>query len=175
LPLWVEGYRTCEMLVPRLSWIGRFATALRELGPYAAIGLLLPGGTLILMSLWAFRHRPWFAAHARRGLATVVAIGVSLMVTGSTSLAAPQPTRGGNARTLAWRSLPRNATFSAGRLLLTASTDIFLCESGVHEVSSDPHDDASRLLPARTGPACVRARDAGELRIGRTTAPDRYT
>jgi hypothetical protein len=163
------------MLVPRLKWIGRFATAFRELGPYAVIGLLVPGGTLILVSLWTFRHRPWFAARARRRLAAVVALGVSLMVTGSTSRAAPQSTRGGNPRTLAWHSLPRNAAFSAGRLLPAASTDTLLCESGVREVSSVPHDDASRLVPARTSAACVRARDAGELRIGRTTAPDRYT
>jgi len=175
LPLSVEGYRASDMLVPRLNWIGRFATALRELGPYAVVGLLVPGGTLILLSLWAFRHRPWFAARARRGLATVVALGASLMVSGRTWLAAPQCTRGGNPRTIAWRSLLRNAVFSAGRLLPAAMTDSFLCESGVREVSSDPHDEVSRLVPARTAAACVRARDAGELRIGRTTAPDRYT
>jgi hypothetical protein len=174
LPLSAEGYGGSDMLVPRLNWIGRFATALRELGPYAVVGLL-PGGTLILVSLWAFRHRRWFAARARRDLAAVVALGVRLMVTGCTSLAAPQPTRDGNPLTIAWHSLPRNAALSAGRLLPAASTDIFLGESGVREVSSDPHDDASRLVPASTVAAGVRARDAGELRIGRTTAPDRHT
>jgi hypothetical protein len=174
LPLSAEGYRASDMLVPRLNWIGRFATALRELGPYAVIGLL-PGGALILVSLWVFRHRPLFAARARRGLATVVALAASLMVTGCTALAAAQSTRDGNPRTIAWRSLPRNAALSAGRLLPAALTDIFLCESGVREVRSDPHDEASRLVPARTGAAGVRARDAGELRIGRTTAPERYT
>jgi hypothetical protein len=175
LQLSAAGYRACDMLVPRLNWIGRFATALRELGPYAVIGLLVPGGTLILVSLWAFRQRPWFAARARRRLTTVLALAVSLMITGRTSLAAPQSARGGNPRTIAWHSLPRDAAFSAGRLLPATSTDIFLCESDVREVSSDPHDDASRPVPARTGAACVRARDAGELRIGRTTAPERYT
>jgi hypothetical protein len=174
LPLSAEGYRASNMLVPRLNWIGRFATALRELGPYAAIGLL-PGGTLMLVSLWVFRHRPWFAARARRGLATVVALGASLMVSGCTALAAVQFTRDGNPRTIAWRSLPRNAALSAGRLLPAALTDIFLCESGVREVRSDPHDDASSLVPARTGAAGLRARDAGELHIGRATAPERYT
>ena len=175
MPLSAAGYRGSEMFVPRLNWIGRFATALRELGPYGVIGLLVPGGTLILVSLWAFRHRLWFAARARRGLATVVALAASLMVTGRTSLAAPQSTRAGNSRTIAWHSLARNAALSAGRLLPAALTDIFLCESGVREVSSDPHDDASRLVPARTVAAGVRARDVGELRIGRTTAPERYT
>jgi hypothetical protein len=175
LSLSAEGYRAFNMLVPRLSWIGRFATALRELGPYAVIGLLVPGGTLILVSLWAFQHRAWFAARARRGLGTLVALGVSLMVTGCTWLAAPQSTRGDNPRTIAWHSLPRNAALSAGRLLPAALTDIFPCESGVREVSSDPHVDASRLVPALTGAAGVRARDTGELHIGRTTAPERYT
>jgi len=120
-------------------------------------------------------RRARFAARARRGLATLVALGASLMVTGCTSLAAPHSTRGGNPRTIAWHSLARNAAFSAGRLLPAPLTDIFLGESGVREVSSDPHDDASRLLPARTVAACVRTRDADELRIGRTTASDRYT
>ena len=100
MPLSAEGYRASDMLVPRLNWIGRFATALRELGPYAVIGLL-PGGALILVSLWVFRHRPWFAARARRGLATVVALAASLMVTGCTALAAAQSTRDGNPRTIA--------------------------------------------------------------------------
>jgi hypothetical protein len=47
--------------------------ALRELGPHAAIALLLPGGTLIVASLWILQHRPWFFAHVRRGLAVVLA------------------------------------------------------------------------------------------------------
>lgn len=174
LPLSAEGYRAPNVLVPRLNWIGRFATALRELGPYAVIELL-PGGTLILVSLWVFRNRPWFAARARRGLATVLALGASLMVSGCTALAATQSTRDGNPGTIAWRSLPRNAALSAGRLLPAALTDIFLSESGVREVRSDPHADASSLVPTRTGAAGVCPRDAGELHIGRATAPERYT
>jgi hypothetical protein len=34
-------------------------TVLRKLGPYAAIELLLPGGTLIAVTLWVCRSRGW--------------------------------------------------------------------------------------------------------------------
>jgi hypothetical protein len=37
-------------------WIGRIAALLRELGPYAVIELVLPGGSLIALSLWLFRR-----------------------------------------------------------------------------------------------------------------------
>ena len=74
------------MLVFRVNWMSRLTTALRELGPYAAIGLVLPGGTLLLGSLWAFRHRRWFVAHARLMLAIVLALGVSIILPGCTFL-----------------------------------------------------------------------------------------
>jgi len=39
-------------------WIGRMATLVRKLGPYAAIELLLPGGSLIALLLWLYwRHK----------------------------------------------------------------------------------------------------------------------
>jgi hypothetical protein len=33
------------------------AASLRALGPYAAIGLVIPGGSLIALAMWAYRHR----------------------------------------------------------------------------------------------------------------------
>jgi hypothetical protein len=55
------------MPTPRTApWIPRLANTLRALGPYAAIELLLPGGSLIALSLWAFRHRSQLAARLRR-------------------------------------------------------------------------------------------------------------
>jgi hypothetical protein len=40
------------------SWIGRGVVALRGLGPYAAIELVLPGGTVLALLLWLYRrHR----------------------------------------------------------------------------------------------------------------------
>jgi hypothetical protein len=37
--------------------LARLAGSLRELGPYAAIALIIPGGSLIALSAWAFRRR----------------------------------------------------------------------------------------------------------------------
>jgi hypothetical protein len=81
-----DVYRNSAVLVSRFNWMSRLPAALRELGPYAAIGLALPGGTLIVASLWAFRHRPWFAAHARRLLVIVLALGATIMIPGCTFL-----------------------------------------------------------------------------------------
>jgi hypothetical protein len=55
-----------HMVTPRVNWIPRVASSLRALGPYAAIELLLPGGSLIALSLWAYRHRSKLMARLRR-------------------------------------------------------------------------------------------------------------
>jgi hypothetical protein len=57
------------MIIPRANWMNRLAAPVRGLGPYAAIELLLPGGSLIALSLWAIRHRAWIATRLRDGLA----------------------------------------------------------------------------------------------------------
>lgn len=46
--------------------MNRIATALRTIGPYAAIELLLPGGSLVALSLWGYRNRSKLAARAHR-------------------------------------------------------------------------------------------------------------
>lgn len=56
------------MLLPRVNWITRLGSPIRGLGPYAAIELLVPGGSLIVLSLWVFRNRAWFIARLRRAL-----------------------------------------------------------------------------------------------------------
>jgi hypothetical protein len=38
-------------------WIARLPALLRSLGPYAAIELLLPGGSVIALLIWVYRHR----------------------------------------------------------------------------------------------------------------------
>jgi hypothetical protein len=38
-------------------WIARLLVLLRGLGPYAAIELLLPGGSVIALLIWLYRHR----------------------------------------------------------------------------------------------------------------------
>jgi hypothetical protein len=67
------------MALQHPNWRARLPGALRELGPYAAIELVVPGGSLIALALWAFRHRAWLAARARRSLAAVLARGAGLL------------------------------------------------------------------------------------------------
>jgi hypothetical protein len=45
------------MKAPLVRWSHQVLSLLRNLGPYAAIELLLPGGTLIALALWVYRHR----------------------------------------------------------------------------------------------------------------------
>ena len=39
----------------RIVWI---VGQLRNLGPYLAVELILPGGSLLALLLWLYRHRP---------------------------------------------------------------------------------------------------------------------
>jgi hypothetical protein len=70
------------MQLPRIHRIGRLANLMRELGPYAAIEILVPGGSLIALFFWAMRQRSWFTGHACRTLALVVAGVAGLMLPG---------------------------------------------------------------------------------------------
>lgn len=54
--------------------ITRLTILMRAFGPYAAIELLLPGGSLIALSLWIFRHRGQLATAARGALSRVAAL-----------------------------------------------------------------------------------------------------
>jgi hypothetical protein len=38
-------------------WFPHLRTLVRQLGPYAAIELLLPGGSVLAALLWLYRHR----------------------------------------------------------------------------------------------------------------------
>jgi hypothetical protein len=46
------------------SWVNRGVAGLREFGPYAAAELLLPGGSILAILLWLYRH------HKRSGAAS---------------------------------------------------------------------------------------------------------
>lgn len=40
------------------AWVAAAVSVLRQIGPYAAIEIVLPGGTLIALLLWLYRrHR----------------------------------------------------------------------------------------------------------------------
>jgi hypothetical protein len=60
-------------------WRIRLARPIRELGLYPAIVLMLPGGSLIALTLWMLRHRTWLAARARRSLAAILAFFAGLI------------------------------------------------------------------------------------------------
>jgi len=49
------------------SWFASLVGFVRKLGPYAAIELLLPGGTLIIVGVWLYRR------YKARGLSIGVA------------------------------------------------------------------------------------------------------
>jgi hypothetical protein len=53
---------------------------LRELGPYTAIALVLPGGSLIALALWSFRNRPLLTAHLGRSLVMGAAFALALIL-----------------------------------------------------------------------------------------------
>ena len=52
----------CSRLV---AWIARVGAILRQLGPYAAIEILLPGGTLMALLLWLYRRSVYVRARQR--------------------------------------------------------------------------------------------------------------
>ena len=60
----------------------RLTNTVRALGPYAAIALLVPGGSLIALGLWSFRHRARIAAALPRLLVIVAALGAALIMPG---------------------------------------------------------------------------------------------
>ena len=47
------------------AWMARLGAILRQLGPYAAIEILLPGGTLMALLLWLYRRSVYVRARAR--------------------------------------------------------------------------------------------------------------
>ena len=52
----------------------RLAGSIRQLGPYAALELALPGGSLIALALWAARHHPMSTVCWRRVLALTIPV-----------------------------------------------------------------------------------------------------
>ena len=56
--------------------------SMRKLGTYAAVALLVPGGTLIALFLWAFQQRAWVTPRVWRAVLAVVAFGAALILPG---------------------------------------------------------------------------------------------
>jgi hypothetical protein len=79
----VPPQRLLSSVAARGSRMSRLATRLRELGPYTAIALLLPGGSLIALAAWAFRHRPIVTAPLGRLALVVAAFGAAMILPGN--------------------------------------------------------------------------------------------
>ena len=62
------------MQLHRLLWTDRLVVSIRQLGPYAAIELALPGGSLIALALWAARHHPMATLGWRRVRALMIVV-----------------------------------------------------------------------------------------------------
>jgi hypothetical protein len=56
---WALGTRTLR------AWAAVAFATLKELAPYAAIELLLPGGSVVALTLWFYRRRKKVPALAR--------------------------------------------------------------------------------------------------------------
>ena len=59
--------------------VAELAGSLRTQGAYAALALLIPGGNLIALSVWALRGRASASRHLRRTLAMAAAVAVALI------------------------------------------------------------------------------------------------
>ena len=66
------------------SRMNRLLNIVRELGPYTALALILPGGSLIALAAWAFRRRTPVIASVGRLLIIVTAFAVALILPVST-------------------------------------------------------------------------------------------
>lgn len=60
----------------------RLSGSMRKLGGYAAVALIVPGGSLIALFLWAFQQRGWLTPRTWRALFAVVALGTGLIFPG---------------------------------------------------------------------------------------------
>jgi hypothetical protein len=70
------------MVLRLINSLAQFSGSLRKLGAYAAVALIVPGGSLIVFTLWAFGHRGWLTTRTWRALVAVVALGTGLIVPG---------------------------------------------------------------------------------------------
>ncbi len=62
--------------------LARLSASLRALGPYVALALTLPGGSLIALTMLAVRHRG--ALPPLRGVILAVIVAASIVLRGST-------------------------------------------------------------------------------------------
>ena len=66
----------------RGTMMNRLVNMMRALGPYTAIALVVPGGSLIALAAWSVRNSTFARARLGRLLVIVAALGVALILPG---------------------------------------------------------------------------------------------
>lgn len=61
-----------------MNLLGHFVSPMRKLGPYAAVALIVPGGSVIALWLWAFRRLAASATPPRSGAVRLAIIRTAL-------------------------------------------------------------------------------------------------
>ena len=68
-----------------LQWMKSLALptdSMRKLGAYVAVALIVPGGSLIALFVWAARNRGWPTGASWRTVVRIAALGTSLILPG---------------------------------------------------------------------------------------------
>ena len=78
----LDDTQKAAMLPRTMNSLAQPSAALRALGAYAAVALIVPGGSLIAFTLWASRHSGWLTARTWRALLAVAALGTGLIFPG---------------------------------------------------------------------------------------------
>ena len=60
--------------------MNRLLNTVRELGPYAALALILPGGSLIALAAWVWRRRTPAMGSVGRVLIVIAAFAAALIL-----------------------------------------------------------------------------------------------
>jgi hypothetical protein len=61
----IAGYDLAPTRSRLAAWMARIGALLRQLGPYAVIEILLPGGTLMALLLWLYRRSVYVRTRGR--------------------------------------------------------------------------------------------------------------
>ena len=70
------------MLLRTITSLPPLSSSTRELGLYAAVALIVPGGSLIAFFMLALRHRGWLTSPNWRTVFRIAALGTSLIFPG---------------------------------------------------------------------------------------------
>jgi NodT family efflux transporter outer membrane factor (OMF) lipoprotein len=180
------------------AWAARGAALLKTLGPYAALELLLPGGSFVVLLLWLYRHRHRAGAttrlrrHSKRrrglGWPRTLLLGIAAALpTGCTvgpNFARPEPPRFAYSRSLPRASTKQSFVYGgrvAGdwyRLFRSDALDALVHQalSGNPDLEGARHGLAAAQdeLRAVSGTALPQIDAAGEIGRGHINGSELY-